>query len=144
MCRIVGDGGEEVKAAGFQRGEVGRRYSDDRDAEDGAGGRAQGLLVPLADGAGGGKDSGGAEGFSRADEGAEVAGILQRGGDKHERCDVRVCGQRVLEGPGRWHEQRGNALRGLRVDGAREDIVCEDGGARQPRGRPAGGVRCAR
>ena len=39
--------------------------------------RADGFLVPRADGAGGGEDAGGAEGFGGADEGAEVAGVLE-------------------------------------------------------------------
>ena len=81
-ARIVGNGGEEVKAAGFERGEFGRRRRRRRDAEDGAGGGAQGFLVPLAGGAGSGENTSCAEGFGGADEGAEVAGVLQAGGDR--------------------------------------------------------------
>ena len=60
----------------FGGGNVSRRQ-----AEDGSGRAAQGFPVVGADGAFGEEDSGGAEGFGGAEDGAEVAGVLKAGGD---------------------------------------------------------------
>ena len=84
---------------------------------------ADGFLVPLAYGSRRGENAACAEGVSGADERAEVAGVLQAGGDEEQRS--RSGGQRVVEGPERRDEERGETLRRLRVDDAVEDLVGE-------------------
>ena len=83
---IGGDGGEDGNAVGCEGGEdFVFAGGGDGQAKDGSGGGAQGFLVPRADGAGQGDEAGGSKGLGGADEGAEVAGVLQAGGDEQER-----------------------------------------------------------
>jgi len=62
-------GAQDFQAFDISGGEQGK-------AEDAAGGGADGLGVPLADGSGKEDGAGGVKGFSGAKDGAEVAGIL--------------------------------------------------------------------
>ena len=119
----------------------------DRNAEGRSGGGAQGFGVPDVDGAGKGDDAAGSKGFRRADQGAEVAGILQSGGDEDERGGVRFSAR--LRGGGlggpesfgqreaRRLDEGGDALRGFCLDGAvkhrgRELDDGDGGGQREP------------
>lgn len=86
-------------------------------SEDGASRGAQGLLVVRADGAGQDDVSGGSEGLGRADEGTEISGVLQAGGDKDEWLRAS---EDLIEGEGRRMDEGGDSLRRLSMDGACE------------------------
>lgn len=121
-CR--GDGGEDGDVAFGEGGEgLGGFFLDNRDAEGRSGGSAEGFGVPHVDGAGEGDDAAGPEGFRRADQGAEVAGILQSGGNQDERGGVLFSAR--LRGPqsfgqreARCFDEGRDALRGFSFDGA--------------------------
>src|SRR5580704_7388801 len=91
-----GHGGQGGDVVALKRGEnfvfTGR---DNRQAKDRTGGGAQGFLVPWADGAGQGDESGGSKGLGGADEGAEIAGVLQSGGNEEERRGL--CAENILQ-----------------------------------------------
>src|SRR5579872_386108 len=113
------DGGEDGNPALGQRGEKsGGFFVNYRQAQGGACRGAQGFLVPDADGSGKGEDGGGAEGLGGADEGAEVAGILQARGDNDQRSG---SGKGVGKGEAGRLDESGDALRGFGGNGAVED-----------------------
>ena len=120
---VTGYGGEDLHSGLVELGkEFGfgcRHYGQ---AEGRSGGGAEGFGVPRADGAGEGDESGGAEGLGRADERAEVAWVLQGGGDDDER--VRN-GEDLGEREGARLDQGGDALWGLGGDGTGEDVFGE-------------------
>ena len=70
------------------------------EAEDAASRGAHGFWDPAADGTGEADEAGGTEGFGGAQDGAEVAGVLDAGEDDHERlwCKKGVPGP--IEGTG--------------------------------------------
>ena len=135
-----GDGGEDGDFA-FAQGREGDRgfFRHDGDTEGGAGGGAEGFAVPHIDGARQGDDAGGSEGFCGADEGAEVAGVLQSSGDEDERRGVSCArhwrvefAESFSEGEVGRLEEGGDALRGFGVDGTGEDggVERDDGDGR--------------
>jgi hypothetical protein len=96
---------------------------DGGNAEGGAGGSAECFGVPGAGGAWEQENAGGGEGFGRAQEGADVAGVLETGEDENERrltAEERVWIRIWRED--RCVDERGDALGLLGGDGAREDI----------------------
>ena len=66
---VFGEGGESLGGGEF----------DDRKAEERSGRGAGDLGIGGGDRAFGGEDAGGSEGFGTAEDGAEVAGVLQSG-----------------------------------------------------------------
>ena len=75
-------------------------------------------MIPDADGSGESDDTAGAEGFDGADQRAEVAGILESGGEDEE--GIR-CGDSFGEGKAGRLNEGGDALRGFGIDGAVKD-----------------------
>lgn len=67
------------------------------------------------------KDAGGAEGFGGADEGSEVAGVLEGLDEDEEGCRAEGVG----EGEAWRIDEGGDALRGACLGDAGEDIVGE-------------------
>ena len=93
--------------------------NDTGQAEDGARRRAQGLLIIRADGARENDIAGRAEGFRGANQGAEVAGVLQSGGDEEQRLGRA---QDLLQSERRRLDEGGDSLRRLGLHGAGEDL----------------------
>lgn len=117
---LGGDGGEGMNAA---RGELVEEMvfvgGDAGQAKDGTGGCAKGLLIVRAYSAGQDDVSGCAEGFGRADERAEVAGVLKAGGNKDERTRP---GKYLIESKSGRMNECCDSLRGLCVDSAGENL----------------------
>jgi len=111
-------GGEDAQAGFAQAGNgVDGAGGEDREAEDAAGGGADGFGVPGADGAGEGEDAGGSKGFSGAENGAEVPGVLNSGEDQNKRSGVLQAAEEVGPGPLGWLDKGGDGLRGFRGEG---------------------------
>ena len=108
---------------GELRGDLSEGCADDGEAEDGAGGGADDLGVPLVGGVGREEDLLHAEGFGGAEERAEVAGILKAFEDKGDGLGTG-CGRR----DGGNEDGCGNALGRGGFDGAGEDIAAEGKG----------------
>ena len=98
----LGYGGvEDQFPAAELRGDLSERRARDGHAEDGAGGGADDLRVPRVDGVGREEDLLRAEGFGGADEGAEVAGVLEAFEDESDGLRLRrmaagVSGMRMV------------------------------------------------
>ena len=120
---LVRHGGYGLDARGGEAGEA-FVFGDvnEGQAEDAAGGGAHGFGVPGADGAVEGDDSGGTEGFGGAEDGAEVAGVLEAGQDDEER----IGNEDRLPGPGGRLGEGGDGLRSFRGDSGGEDVGGED------------------
>ena len=93
---------------------------DGGNAKGGAGGGAECFGVPGTGGAWEQENAGGGEGFGRAEERADVAGVLQTGEDENERR--LTAEERVYRREGRRVDERGDALGLLGGDGTGEDI----------------------
>lgn len=116
--------GREDGNAGFaEAGEtfVGRG-GEERNAERAAGRGAQGFGVPGADGAGERDNAGCAEGLRRAEDCAEIAGILQAGEDDEERGELIGTAEEMRPGPVRRFDERGDGLRIIRGEDGGENL----------------------
>ncbi len=120
----LGYGGVEDRSLLELRGDLSERRARDGHAEDGAGGGADDLGVPRVDGVGREEDLLRAEGFGGADEGAEVAGVLQAFEDERDGLWLRPSAAARVG----MSEGCGDALRGGGFDGAGEDVAAEDEG----------------
>src|SRR5271163_4988963 len=116
-----GDGGQGCDLVALERGEdFVFTGSGNGQTKDRSGGGAQGFLVPRADGAGQGDEPSSSEGLGGADESAEVAGVLQGGGDEQEGDSPGV--ENLVEGERRRFDECGDTLWRFGADGARKDI----------------------
>jgi hypothetical protein len=126
----VGVGGVEDSSLLLELGsDLGEGCSGDGEAEDGAGGGANDFGVPGVDGVGGEEELVSTEGFGGADEGAEVAGVLEAFEDEGDGVGL---GGGWREG---WNEEScGDALGAGGFYGAREDVAAEDEGVVEVKG----------
>src|ERR1700760_1388422 len=118
--RDGGNGGDAMTIEEIERFRFGRMYGGN--AKGGAGGGAGSFGIPGVGRAGQKKNASCSEGLGRAQQGADVAGVLQTGEDENQR--VRACEQ-IFHRKARWVDERGDALGLLGGDGAREDIGWE-------------------
>ena len=112
-----GDGPDSMQTELFK--DLGDGCGNYGEAECGARRGSEGLGIPDAHGSGEGHDSGCAEGFGRANNGAEVARILKSGGDDDQGLRLVEDG---FEGELWSLGEGGDGLRRFGGDGAQEDV----------------------
>ena len=95
---------------------------DKRQAEDTAGGSADGFGVPGADGAGETEDAICAEGLGGAEDAAEVAGVLESCEDEDERGGVVLGAEQMGPAPIRRLDERGDGLWSFSGEGGGENL----------------------
>ena len=123
---FVAGGDGEADAVLVKGGEgLGGGEFDAGEAEDRSGRGAGDLGIGGGDGSLKGQQAAGSEGFGGAEDGAEVAGVLEPGTAEDER---RVRADEVLQGRDEGVDEGGDPLRGFRGDGAVEDVVGEEDG----------------
>ena len=121
-----GRGGKDAQARFSQAGDgvdgAGGQYWK---AENASGGCSDCFGVPGADGTGEGEDAGGAEGLSGAEDGAEVAGVLNSGKDQNQRGGVLRVAEKVGPGPlgAAFDGKGGDGLGGFSGEGGVEEFA---------------------
>ena len=112
-----GNGGDAMTVKEIERFWLGRMQGGN--AKGRAGGGAESFGVPGVGRTGQEKNASRTEGLGRAQECADVTGVLQTGEDENQRVRAR---EQSFHGEGWWVNERGDALGLLGGDGAGEDI----------------------
>src|SRR6266852_2081701 len=126
----MGAGSESANARDFELREENRKghAGEDREMQGSASGGAESLrrerVGGAADAGSGGGGAGCAKGGCCAQDGGDVAGVLDAGkNDKQGSASRKGSAHEIVEGSFAWMDQRGDALRMLGVGEALEEAV---------------------